>query len=198
MNKEVPPRIYCIPAIRAPIVAVFRRGPTDWSHVGRWNVEERRYESGAWLNGRIFPRRSDLSPDGRYLCYFAYHPGATWEHGQSYVAVSRLPWLTALQAYSACGTWTRGYYFSEDGSCDDPEDAKLPFPMVCVLCLLSSLRTNDGGAGKKLRTARNVRQETFGISIVMSASENANPAVTVYFVWRVLAGLEVNSEWIRP
>lgn len=128
MNNEVQPRIYCIPATRSPVIAVFRRGPTDWSHVGLWDVEERRYVPGAWLSGRIFPRRSDLSPDGRYLCYFAYQPKATWEHGQSYVAVSRLPWLRALKAYNTCGTWTRGYYFSEDGSCDDPEDTKLPIP----------------------------------------------------------------------
>lgn len=29
MKKKVAPRIYCIPAAQAPIVAVFRRGPAD-------------------------------------------------------------------------------------------------------------------------------------------------------------------------
>ena len=43
------PRIYCLPATKAPIAAVFRRGPTDWSHVGRWDLAARRYEPGAWL-----------------------------------------------------------------------------------------------------------------------------------------------------
>jgi hypothetical protein len=33
----VPPRIFCIPASRAAIVAVLRRGPTAWYHVGRWD-----------------------------------------------------------------------------------------------------------------------------------------------------------------
>jgi len=37
INKKAPPRIYCIPATQAPVVAVFRRGPTDWSQVGRWD-----------------------------------------------------------------------------------------------------------------------------------------------------------------
>jgi hypothetical protein len=37
MQERVPPRIYCLPATRAPIVAVFMRGPTRWSHVGRWD-----------------------------------------------------------------------------------------------------------------------------------------------------------------
>jgi hypothetical protein len=126
--ESVPPRIYCIPATTAPIVAVFRRGPTRWSHVGRWDLEARRYEPGAWLAGRIFPRRSDLSSDGRFLCYFAHKPSATWEHGEAYVALSKLPWLTALHAFRTCGTWTRGYYFTETDDSESPEAAKLPIP----------------------------------------------------------------------
>lgn len=125
-NTRVPPRIYCIVATRAPIAAVFRRGPTQWSHVGRWDLASGSYESGAWLGGRIFPRRCDLSPDGRLLCYFAHKPSAGWKHGESYVAVSKLPWLTALHAFGTCGTWTRGYYFTEDGACDNVEDSRLP------------------------------------------------------------------------
>jgi hypothetical protein len=121
------PRIYCIPATEAPVVAVFRRGPSDWSHVGRWDLAQGRYEAGAWLAGRIFPRRSDLSPDGRLLCYFAHKPGAAWEHGETYVALSKLPWLTALHAFGTCGTWTRGYSFVDDAG-GDPETADLPMP----------------------------------------------------------------------
>lgn len=86
------------------------------------------YEPGAWLGGRIFPRRSDLSPDGRFLCYFAHKPSATWEHGEAYVAVSKLPWLTALHAFRTCGTWTRGYYFTENENSESPEEAALPTP----------------------------------------------------------------------
>lgn len=128
MKKSVPPRIYCIPAKNAPMVAVFRRGPTNWSHVGRWDLAKRRYEPGAWLGGRIFPRRSDLSPDGLHLCYFAHKPSATWEHGETYVALSRLPWLTALYAFPTCGTWTRGYYFTEDQDSENMEVSALPIP----------------------------------------------------------------------
>ncbi|OQW33628.1 MAG: hypothetical protein A4E19_02990 [Nitrospira sp. SG-bin1] len=128
MTRSVPPRIYCIPAIQAPVVAVFRRGPSNWSHIGRWDLTAERYEPGAWLGGRIFPRRSDLSPDGRYLCYFAHKPSATWEHGEAYVALSKLPWLTALHAFGTCGTWTRGYYFTEDSGRDDQQMERLPIP----------------------------------------------------------------------
>jgi hypothetical protein len=128
MKVNVAPRIYCVSATEAPVVAVFRRGPTNWSHVGRWDLVQGRYEPGAWLIGRIFPRRSDLSPDGRLLCYFAHKPGATWGYGEAYVALSKLPWLTALLAFGTCGTWTRGYYFTKDGSCDAPDDVKIPIP----------------------------------------------------------------------
>jgi len=129
MRTSTAPRIYGIPATHAPIVAIFRRGPSDWSHVGRWDVAARRYEPGAWLHGRIFPRRSDVSPDGRFLCYFAHKPGADWRHGEAYVALSMLPWLAALHAVPTCGTWTRGYHFVADerGSADVQETG-LPIP----------------------------------------------------------------------
>jgi len=128
MTSPAPPRIYCIPATQAPVVAVFRRGPSNWAHVGRWDLAARRYEPGAWLGGRIFPRRSDLSPNGQYLCYFAHKPSATWEHGEAYVALSKLPWLTALHAFATCGTWTRGYYFTGEGSRENLPDEALPIP----------------------------------------------------------------------
>ncbi len=112
------PRLYCIPARDAPVIAVLRRGPSKWSHVGRWTLDPMGYEPGAWLRGRLFPRRSDLSFDGRYLCYFAHKSNARWAEGETYVAVARLPWLYALHAFGTCGTWTRGYHFT---SAQDPE-----------------------------------------------------------------------------
>lgn len=126
--QQTAPRIYCIPATQAPVVAVFRRGPSNWAHIGRWDLATEKYEPGAWLDGRIFPRRSDLSPDGRYLCYFAHKPSATWDHGEAYVALSKLPWLTALHAFGTCGTWTRGYYFNDAGDRDNVPMEPLPIP----------------------------------------------------------------------
>ncbi len=124
----VPPRIYCIPATEAPVIAVFRRGPSKWFHIGRWDLTQQKYEPGAWLQGRIFPRRSDLSPDGHFLCYFAQKPNATWEHGETYVAISRLPWLKALHAFGTCGTWTRGYNFTTHDQGDEHLNLDLPIP----------------------------------------------------------------------
>ena len=64
------PRIFGIPATEAPVVALIRRGPSDWCHVGRWDVETMDFQPGSWLRGTIYPQRCDLSPDGRWLCYF--------------------------------------------------------------------------------------------------------------------------------
>jgi hypothetical protein len=111
------PRLFGIVATEAPVVAVLRRGPSAWCHVARWWVDgDIRYEPGAWLHGTIYPQRCDLSPDGRYLCWFTLHPGASWPLGATYVAVSRLPWLTALVAWGTGGTWTRGLHFVPTGT----------------------------------------------------------------------------------
>jgi hypothetical protein len=109
-----PPRLFGIPAARTPIVAILRRGPTGWSHLGRWDVARGVYEPGAWIRGNLYPQRCDLSPDGRWFCYFTLKGSARWEVGATYIAISRLPWLTALAAWTTCGTWTRGLHFVED------------------------------------------------------------------------------------
>ncbi len=109
-------------------MAVFQRGPTAWAHVGRWDLSQHTYDSGAWFRGRIFPRRSDLSPDGRWLCYFAEKNRASWEYGPTYIALSKLPWLTALRAWSTDGTWTRGYYFSTGSDTRRKGTSTLPIP----------------------------------------------------------------------
>jgi hypothetical protein len=112
-------RVFGIGATAADVVAVLRRGPSGWCHVGRWDVAARRYEPGSWLHGTLYPQRCDLSADGRYLCYVAFKGNSTWELGATYIAVSRLPWLTALAAWRTCGTWPRGAHFVADaGRCD--------------------------------------------------------------------------------
>jgi hypothetical protein len=95
---------------------VIRRGPSRWTHIGRWDVEAGVYEPGAWARARIYPERCDLSPDGRWLAYFTLRGASRpdWNAGTTFVAISRLPWLTALAAWSTCGTWSRGVHFVDD------------------------------------------------------------------------------------
>jgi hypothetical protein len=85
------------------------------------------YEAGAWLHGTIYPQRCDLSPDGRYLSYLALVGQADWVAGTTYVAVSRLPWLTALAAWGTDGTWSRGAHFAPVGTWElaEPDDGDI-------------------------------------------------------------------------
>ena len=89
-------------------------------------------EPGAWFGGRIFPCRCDLSPDGRFLSSFAHKPSAKWAIGDAYVAVSKLPWLTALHATATCGTWTRGYCFTEDEHAQEAPGLPVPYGLQSI------------------------------------------------------------------
>ena len=108
------PRLFGIPATRSPVVAVLRRGPSDWSQVSRWDPAAGTFDPGSWIRANLYPQRCDLSPDGQWLAYFTLRGRAEWAAGPTYIAISRLPWLTALAAWGTCGTWTRGVHFSED------------------------------------------------------------------------------------
>jgi hypothetical protein len=131
-RKPAPPRLFGIPALRAPIVAVLRRGPTDWCHVGRWDLEELRYEPGAWFRGTVYPQKCDLSPDGRWLAYSALKPNADWEAGEIYSAISRLPWMTALAAWEAGTTYTRGIHFDDRAGRSEPGRPDVGDAAECV------------------------------------------------------------------
>jgi hypothetical protein len=95
---------------------VLRRGPTAWWHLLRWDLATLRLTAGAWFRGNLYPRRCDISADGRLFGYFALKgsrrtPG--WP--DTYFAVSKVPWLEALVAWKTCGTWTWGCQFSARG-----------------------------------------------------------------------------------
>lgn len=82
-----------------------------WS-VHRWDLKVKRIEPGAVFSGMLYPRRSDLSPDGRYLLYFALKPPGSSTWPSAFSGLSRAPWLFCLQAWAEAGTWTRGMHFS--------------------------------------------------------------------------------------
>jgi len=67
----IPARIHAILARRGSRAVVFRRGPSDKFAVIGWDRKNDTFTLGQWLRGMIYPRRSDLSPDGEYLIYFA-------------------------------------------------------------------------------------------------------------------------------
>ena len=63
-------RLYVLVAANAEVALVFRRGPSDWWHLLHWDLHRRILTPGAWFHGNLYPRRSDISPDGRLFGYF--------------------------------------------------------------------------------------------------------------------------------
>lgn len=116
----VPARVFFILAREAPIAIVFRRGPSHWVQVLKWNTETDFVEEGQWFRGRLYERRSDLSPDGSLLLYFAHKINgrtlADREYTYAWTAVSRPPYLTALALWPKGDCWHGGGLFQNNGT----------------------------------------------------------------------------------
>lgn len=92
---------------------ILRRGPTNHVALIAWDRQTDTFELGQWFAGRVYERRCDLSPDGKYFVYFAgdYKPPLrTW------TAVSRPPYFTAL------GLWPKGDSYGGGGLFEGPLD----------------------------------------------------------------------------
>src|SRR5215469_4929229 len=66
-TKIVPARLFMIVARRSPVAVIFRRGPSHWVQLIKWDTGNDTFQTGQWLHGRIYERRCDLSPDGSLL-----------------------------------------------------------------------------------------------------------------------------------
>ena len=105
-NESIPCRLHIVVARDANVAIVFRRGPSKWWHFLRWDLEKLTFEPGAWLIGQLYPRRSNVSPDGQLLGYFVLKG-----EGGAYFAVSKAPWATVLAAWKTGDTYTTGCVF---------------------------------------------------------------------------------------
>lgn len=107
-------RLYVLPATKAPTALVLFR-KSSWWLLARWDLDTPKLTEGASFKGKLYPRRCDLSPDGRLFSTFALKGRGGEFVGQSglktYHAVSRAPWLFALAAWPEAGTYTRGLHF---------------------------------------------------------------------------------------
>ena len=115
--RRLPPscRLYVLVAATAAVALVLRRGPSEWWHLLHWNLANLTLTAGAWFHGKLYPRRSDISSDGRLFSYFALKGGAQPPWPDAYCAVSKVPWLEALVAWKTGGTWTGSCEFSQGG-----------------------------------------------------------------------------------
>lgn len=131
-----PCRLFCIFARNAKMGILFRRGPSKWVRLVKWNTENDIFEFGQWFHGRIYEYRCDLSPDGRLLIYFAskfnsktladnlsimdgirgrFTKDATQPHyTYAWTAISKPPWFTALALWPKGDCWHGGGLFQDD------------------------------------------------------------------------------------
>ena len=114
-----PARLFVILARSAPVGVIFRRGPSKWVRLVTWDTEHDRFERGQWFHGRIYERRCDLSPEGALLVYFASkqtgRQALKSDYTNTWTAVSRPPWLTALALWPKGDCWYGGGLFQGAG-----------------------------------------------------------------------------------
>lgn len=88
------------------MAAILRRGPTEWTRLLLWDTSTDKLEAGSWFHGRIYEECCSISPDGQLFSYLAAkHQGNPGEDDcNSWTAISRPPWLTAIAFWPQHGT----------------------------------------------------------------------------------------------
>jgi hypothetical protein len=116
-KKLKPPcRLQILLSREAPIGVIFRRGPTRWVQLIQWQTAKDEFKPGQWFRGHIYPGRSDLSPDGSLMIYFAnkfsHRIVVRNEFAYAWTAVSKPPYLTALALWPRKDCWHGGGLFT--------------------------------------------------------------------------------------
>jgi hypothetical protein len=137
LGRQFPARIHVLLARDAPLGVVIRRGPTKRVCTVLWDRKTDTFHMGQWLKGRIYERRSDLSPDGKYLIYFALNGKWQAETRGAWTAVSVAPYLKAIVLLAKGDTWHGGGLFTGN----------------------NQYWLNDGAGHKLLRDSRQVQRD---------------------------------------
>ncbi len=108
---KFPARIHVLLARDAKVGLVIRRGPSKSVCTMLWNRERETFKLGQWLRGRIYERRSDLSSDGKHFIYFAMNGRWESETKGAWTAISRVPYLKAIDLFAKGDCWHGGGLF---------------------------------------------------------------------------------------
>jgi len=118
LPPPLPPcRLYALLARKAPVGVIFRRGPSNWVQIIHWDTDKDIFTPGQWFHGRIYERRSDLSPDGKLLIYFAMNlktRNLYTDYTYAWTALSKPPYLTALALWPKGSCWAGGGLFPSE------------------------------------------------------------------------------------
>jgi hypothetical protein len=109
--QKSPARLFVLLAREKPEAVIFRRGPSKQVLLIKWNLRDDTFEPGQWFKGRIYERRCDLSPDGKFLIYFAAKQKPPM---YSWTAISKPPFFTALALWQKGDCWNGGGWFLDN------------------------------------------------------------------------------------
>jgi len=123
-ENSFPPRVHILIARDSPQALVIRRGPAKRTCILGWDRSRNTFTVGQWLKGRIYERRSDISPDGKHWIYFAMNGKWSSETEGCWTAIARTPYLKALDLAGQNSTYGGGGLFIDNqtiwGSVGDP------------------------------------------------------------------------------
>ena len=111
---KFPARLHVLLARDAKVGLVIRRGPSKSVCTVLWDRKRDKFKLGQWMRGRIYERRSDLSPDGKHLVYFAMNGRWESETKGAWTAISRVPYLKAVDLFAKGDCWHGGGLFLSD------------------------------------------------------------------------------------
>ena len=113
-SAPVPCRLFGVPAPAVPTVLLLRRGPKAWAQLIQWQTGTDTFIDGQWLRGHIYTRRCSLSPDGQLFAYFVSKYGVHSEATETWTAISRPPYFTALALWPKGDAWNGGGVFQDN------------------------------------------------------------------------------------
>ncbi len=113
--EKFPARLHILIARNSDQAIIIRRGPSKQTCVIGWDRKSHVFQLSQWLKGRIYERRCDISPSGKYWIYFAMN-GKGYSNIGSWTAIARVPWLKAIAFFPKNDCWFGGGLFLEDDS----------------------------------------------------------------------------------
>jgi hypothetical protein len=96
---------------------IFRRGPSKWTQLLLWDLDNTQIQEGQWFKGRVYLEKSDFSPNGDYLALaLAKYPNKNneGEKNYSWLSISKPPYFSALLTLISKDGQTCGGYFADD------------------------------------------------------------------------------------
>ena len=115
MTSHTSCRLFVYLARKAPLAVVLRRSPSDWARLSLWHTDTDKIEHGQWLKGRVYERRCDVSADGSLFLAFVRQSGGRTET-DTWLALSRPPYFSALAVWLIGGTYHTGGFFPGERS----------------------------------------------------------------------------------